>query len=90
MLMKRLEKNIEGILLASGIPENQTKEIMERISSTIPPRVYMYAVSFLGAVTVILAIGSIVLASLDGAPEALWTALGAGLGGLAGIFSGNK
>jgi len=88
--MKRLEKNIEGVLLASGMGEEEAKKVAEQIASVIPPKVYLYAVMFLGAATMILAIGSIVLASCNGVPEALWAALGAGLGGLAGIFSGNK
>jgi len=48
-------------------------------------------VIFLGFATLIVAVGGILLAAINKeAPDALWTALGAGIGGLAGIFTGKE
>jgi hypothetical protein len=53
------------------------------------PETLTSAVIFLGLATLVLAVGSMALVLNDKTvPEALWSALGAGIGGLAGIFMG--
>lgn len=62
---------------------------IEKVKNTLEnmkPETIDKAVLFLGWATLILALGSIMLAVLDKVPDALWGALGAGIGGLAGIF----
>jgi flavorubredoxin len=63
---------------------------IEKVKNTLEnmkPETIDKAVLFLGWATLILALGSIVLAVLGKTvADALWGALGAGIGGLAGIF----
>lgn len=67
---------------------------ISKVKSTLEnmrPETIDKAVLFLGWATVVLALGSIVLAGFGKTvPEALWGALGAGIGGLAGIFMGRQ
>jgi hypothetical protein len=66
---------------------DQLYEFESDLRNALPKDVYKVAIYFLGAVTVLLVVGSIVPAmSEKGAPDAIWAALGAGIGGLAGIF----
>ena len=84
-------KEIMKDIKSEGFDDEQSQKIEKVIKSYIPPEAFNQAVLFLGWVTVVLAVGSILLASLDKSlPEALWGALGAGIGGLAGIFMGKK
>ena len=84
-------KKIMKVLQSEGFDQDQSEKIEKAIISNIPPGAYNKAVIFLGWVTVALALGSILLAGLDKPlPDALWGALGAGIGGLAGIFMGNQ
>lgn len=68
-----------------GLTEAQIERIAHILRATPRPRVYIWAVIFLGAATYVLALGAIVLRAT---PDAMWTAVGAGLGGLTGIFMG--
>jgi len=69
----------------------QEREIENAIAINLPPEAYKKAVIFLGSATLVLALGSILLAGLgQEVSEALWGALGAGIGGLAGIFMGKE
>lgn len=78
-------------LRQKGFNDKQTEEIKEAIQANLPPEAYNKAVLFIGWVTVLLAAGSIVFVSLGReVPEALWAVLGAGIGGLAGIFVGKQ
>ena len=85
---KKLDANLE----IQGFNDPQTKEkIINAIKSVpeVPEPTYNKAVIFLGAATLIVALGGILLAAIDKeVPDALWTALGAGIGGLAVIFTG--
>jgi len=82
---KKLDANLE----VQGFNDPQTREKIINTIKTVPEKTYDKAVIFLGFATLIVALGGILLASLDKTvPDALWTALGAGIGGLAGIFTG--
>lgn len=68
-----------------GFTETQVHRVTSILRSSHRPRTYVWAVVFLGAATYVLALGAILLRAT---PDALWTAVGAGLGGLTGIFMG--
>jgi hypothetical protein len=77
-------KTLEGYGVTD--PDIEQK-VRSAIAANLPSKTYNMAVVFLGLVTLVLALGSIGLAGLGrSVPEALWGALGAGIGGLAGIF----
>jgi hypothetical protein len=81
---------IDKILAAlrnDGFTEAQTEQVASMLQARPRPRVYIWAVVFLGAATYVLALGAILLRAT---PDALWTAVGAGLGGLTGIFMGQQ
>ena len=84
---KKLDANLE----AQGFNDPQTREKIINSIKTMPEKTYDKAVIFLGFATLIVAVGGILLAAIGGTvPDALWTALGAGIGGLAGIFTGKN
>ena len=71
--------------------DSATVEKVSRTIENLKPETFDKAVFFLGLVTLLLAIGSILLAGFaKTVPDALWGALGTGIGGLAGIFMGKK
>jgi len=78
-------ENIAASLQEDGLTEAQVQRITSRLQPRPRQRVYIWAVVFLGAATYVLALGAILLRAT---PDALWTAVGAGLGGLTGIFMG--
>lgn len=86
-----VEKVARG-LQAKGIDPATVEKVKSTIIENIEPKTIDKAVLFLGWVTVVLAAGSIILAVLNNnaVPDALWGALGAGIGGLAGIFMGKQ
>ena len=89
--MAHLIENVEKTLQAKNINPATIEEVKSAIIEHMTPKSIENAVLFLGLATVSLAFGSIVLAGLDKTvPEALWSALGAGIGGLAGIFMGRQ
>jgi len=86
--LEKLKANLE--VQVFNDPQTRDK-IINAIKTVpeIPGITYNKAVIFLGFATLIVALGGILLAALDKTPpDALWTALGAGIGGLAGIFTG--
>jgi Trk-type K+ transport system membrane component len=84
---KKLDANLE----IQGFNDPQTKEKIISAIKSVPEKTYDKAVIFLGFATLIVAVGGILLAALNKTvPDALWTALGAGIGGLAGIFTGKE
>ena len=86
-MQTRIEK-LDTELRAVGLSDKELVAVHEWVEKTFPPRVYRTAVRFLGWVTVLLAAGAVALLAFDYAsPEALWALVGAGIGGLAGIFA---
>ena len=84
---KQLDKSLD----VEGIQDPQVKEKIVSAIKSLPEKTYDKAVIFLGYVTLLVAVGGILLAALNKTvPDALWTALGAGIGGLAGIFTGKN
>lgn len=60
----------------------------ESLERNFPKKVYTHAIWFLGSATIVLVVGAIVSVLRDQqASDAMWTAVGAGLGSLAGIFT---
>lgn len=78
-------KKILASLQSDGFSQSQVQRVASLLEASPRPRVYIWAVVFLGAATYVLALGAILLRAT---PDALWTAVGAGLGGLTGIFMG--
>jgi hypothetical protein len=84
-------KKIEKPLEEQGFTQEQIQKVKNTILVNLKPETYDKAVIFLGWVTLALALGSILLVSIGkSVPEALWGTLGAGIGGLAGIFIGKQ
>ncbi len=90
MAQLRVEK-VADDLAGQGVDADTIAKVRSTITANMPPETIDKAVVFLGLTTIVLALGGIFLPGLGKAvPEALWTALGAGIGGLAGIFMGKK
>ena len=84
-------KEIREALVAEGLPQEKIDAALARFLQEVKPETVHLAVVFLGAATLILAAGSVYLAACGKTvPEALWTALGACVGGLAGIYIGKR
>ena len=72
-----------------GVDSDTINTVKQTIADKMEPQTIDKAVLFLGWATVVLAVGGILLAGLGKpVPDALWATLGAGVGGLAGIFMG--
>ncbi len=72
-----------------------TTEVIETARASLgknfPEKVYSLAVVYLGIATILLVLGAVVLLWLGKeAPDGLWVAVGAGIGALAGIFTGRR
>ena len=81
-----LEK-LKSTLKAQGVADDRLDAASQAVAATLPPKTYNTAMFFLGAVTLLLAVGAVLLPAYDKiVADALWGALGAGIGGLAGIF----
>jgi len=86
--MARLDfRKLEQNLQKQDIKGELANRVDTAVKDSLSQGTYDKAVLFLGWVTVLLTVGTLALAYLDKAPEALWGALGAGIGGLAGIFT---
>ncbi|NLN31241.1 MAG: hypothetical protein GX158_08450 [Bacteroidales bacterium] len=82
---EKLDANLE----IQGFSDSQTREKIMNAIRAVPEKTYDKAVVFLGIATLIVALGGIILAAMGKAvPNALWTALGEGVGGLSGSFTG--
>jgi hypothetical protein len=79
-------------LIAQNVDPQVINKVDQTISANVlPESVYRSAVLYLGFATILLVVGGVLLVAIcRQTPEALWAALGAGIGGLAGIFTGNK
>jgi hypothetical protein len=90
MSQVRLDE-VARTLSNEGFTEEQTARVKAAITASLPERTYNTAVVYLGVATVALVLGSILLGGMGkDVPEALWGALGAGIGGLAGVFMGSR
>jgi len=80
---------LQDYLENKGKLDDKSRKLFAKLS--LPAMTYNLAVCFLGLIAVGLIVGYFWLI-LDGkeVPEALWGLGGAAIGGLAGIFAGNK
>ncbi len=80
-------QTVRSALKEAGVPEAQIEPASQAVVAHLPSKTYNTAILFLGAVTLLLALGAIGLPAFNKVvADALWGALGAGIGGLAGIF----
>lgn len=82
----------KAAVLAELKDENVDKATLQKVAEAIdrnfPEKIYTVAVWFLGVATLLLIIGAVMaLLMVKPSSDALWTAIGAGLGALAGIFT---
>lgn len=84
-------KKVEKVINDLGLPNDKTEETVEKLRTIIPPETYKTAIHYLGLTTIILVLGVIAIVIFEGTlPEAVWGVIGAGMGGLVGIFMGDK
>jgi len=89
--MSTRKDNVLADLAKAGATEAMIEKARESLNANYPPKTYTVAVWFLGSATIILIVGAVASVLLGKeASDALWTAVGAGLGGLAGIFTGKS
>jgi hypothetical protein len=82
------DERITAILKEAGLDDGKIDMVKGAIKS-LPPKAYNNAVFFLGCATLVITLGGVFLIAYNKTvPDGLWTALGAGIGGLAGIFMG--
>jgi hypothetical protein len=78
---------VRTTLKDQGVPADRLEAASQAIIDNLPAETYNSAILFLGAVTLLLALGAVLLPAFGKeVVDALWGALGAGIGGLAGIF----
>lgn len=84
-------QKVKEDLAKHGFTPDQTQKVQEVIIANMKPETLDKAVVFLGLATLALIVGGILLAGLGReVPDPLWSVLGAGIGGLAGVFMGRK
>lgn len=84
-------ENVEKDLKQEGFTSDQVKAVKDAIEANTTSEPQNKAVIFLGWATLALVVGGILLAYIGKTvPDPLWTVLGTGFGGLAGIFMGKK
>lgn len=88
--MSTPNEKVVADLIAAGAAPDILKTAQESIDKNLPKKTYTLAVKFLGWATLLLIAGAIASLLLNKSAAALWTAVGAGLGGLAGIFTGKN
>ena len=92
--MKEIKKQTQKALEVMADPNKSDKDKLQGVEKILqgfqfPPETYKIAIYFLGIVTTILGIGAVSLGFRSVTiPDGLWAVLGAGIGGLAGIFTG--
>lgn len=86
-MSKRKEAVIDD-LRAAGANASGIEAARKSLDKHFTEKTYLLAVKYLGVATIILIVGAVASLLLKiPTSEALWTAVGAGLGGLAGIFT---
>ena len=89
--MSTLSEKVTADLRAAGASPDIVDAARTSIEQNVPKKTYTLAVKFLGWATLLLIAGAVASLLMNkAASEALWTAVGAGLGGLAGIFTGKS
>ncbi|MGB8316782.1 MAG: hypothetical protein WCE54_01560 [Ignavibacteriaceae bacterium] len=84
-------QKVKEDLARHGFTPDQAQKVQEVIIANMKPETLDKAVVFLGLATLALIVGGILLAGLGReVPDPLWSVLGAGIGGLAGVFMGRK
>ncbi len=84
-------QKVKEDLARHGFTPDQAQKVQEVIIANMKPETLDKAVVFLGLATLALIVGGILLAALGReVPDPLWSVLGAGIGGLAGVFMGRK
>ena len=84
-------QKVKEDLAKHGFTPDQAQKVQEVIIANMKPETLDKAVVFLGLATLALIVGGILLAGLGReVPDPLWSVLGAGIGGLAGVFMGKK
>jgi len=89
MTVFKLKEFVEE-LEEEGFDEEQVKVAKSVARNNLGQKTYNTAVHYLGLATILLGIGALYVAyhQPDGVSEALWGIIGAGVGGLSGIFMG--
>ena len=86
--MSKQQEAVLRDLEAAGATTDVIATARVSLGKKFPEKVYNLAVVYLGLATILLVLGAVVLLWLGkAAPDGLWVALGAGIGGLAGIFT---
>lgn len=88
-VMKLISK-VTKVLQNHNFGDDQIAIVAKAISDNFPPRVYFIAVWFIGVITLSMALGAVALLFKGISDEAVWVAIGVGLGALAGIFAGKE
>jgi hypothetical protein len=89
--MSTRKEHVLADLRAAGATHAVIEQAIDSLNANYPPKTYTVAVWFLGSATIILIAGAVASVLLGKeTSDALWTAVGAGLGGLAGIFTGKS
>ena len=82
---------LEKALEAAGLDAATKDKVKNTYLENMPEKTIHTAVLFLGIATLILTLGCVLLAIVGKTiPEGLWTVLGAGIGGLAGVYMGKS
>jgi hypothetical protein len=82
---------VKADLRAAGASPDIVNKVDETIQKNFPKKTYELAVWFLGIATIILILGAVASSMLGKATsDALWASVGAGIGALAGIFTGKS
>ena len=89
--MRTFADKVAADTQAAGGSPDIVEAVRTSIEENMPKKTYTLAVKFLGWATLLLIAGAVASLLMNkAASEALWTAVGAGLGGLAGIFTGKS
>ena len=86
--MSKQQEAVLRDLEAAGATTDVIATARVSLGKNFPEKAYNLAVVYLGLATILLVLGAVVLLWVEkAAPDGLWVALGAGIGGLAGIFT---
>jgi len=90
-MTKRKINEIQDYLEKKELLDDKLKTLIGQLRDSIPGMTYNIAVIFLGLIAVVLVVGCCMLLLQEKEiSEGMWGLGGAAIGGLAGIFAGNK